>query len=309
MSDQTTTETNGTDLTSALQRGVCVLFSTSLLGIRRKVSPGAVTVDAERDYVHIQKTLLESEAYDAIGKRDSEMRRWLTKRTVGPAIFRDGIYLLPLALLEQVDATLNAYLNTERPALVEKFIADYETARAAAQVALKSLFDPSDYLPADAARQKFGARLQYIAFSAPEQLKSVAPDVYQRERAQLASELRATLDDCRAAIRSEFAELVTHLADRLAPGDDGKRKKLHDSAITKITEWLELFEARNTIGQDAELADLVASVRGIMRGVTPDDLKGSQRFREAVRTALSDVSERASSLIIDAPARAMFSDE
>lgn len=298
----------------ALRRGVCVLFSTSLLGVRKKVRAGELLArrapaaegdtDPDASFIHVQKTLLESEALDALRKRDTEIREQLIARTVGPAVFRDGIYLIPLVLLRDTDAFLSEYVENERPLRVETFLDEYELARDAAAAKLGDLFNPMDYPTKEEARAKFSARVQFLAFGAPNQIAAIAPDIYEREQEKIATEMRATLDECRAAIRTEFAELVTHLADRLDTDATGKRKILRDSAVTKITEWLDLFEARNTIGRDEQLAGLVANVRDIMAGVRPDDLRGSRLVRERIRTEMQKASQLVGELVDVAPARA-----
>jgi len=49
-----------------------------------------------------------------------------------------------------------------------------------------------------------------------------------------------------------MAELVTHMRDRLKEGPDGKPLKFKESTVSKLVEFLDIFEFRN-VTDDSEL--------------------------------------------------------
>ena len=104
---------------------VMLVLRIGRLGNRRKVPTALVTVDADPDAVHVGKELLESPELKAIQSEDDEIRRWIYGRSLPSfGTLRDGVYRVPLALVDDVDEELEAF-RQRRQVLIDKFLERY----------------------------------------------------------------------------------------------------------------------------------------------------------------------------------------
>lgn len=302
------TATRAAQKVNIFERAICVQLSTSRLGTRRKVSNEAVTTDADPELVHVAAEILESKELDAIKRCDRAMAEYLRSRASGPALFKGGVYLLSIDLVDSTDAMLSAMLS-DRSQLVAEFLAVYETQRDATKAKLKTVATRITWPAVEKVRASFGVSLRYLSFDTPAALEGVSSAIWQREKENAAREWAEALDECKMVLRGGFSELVDHLVDRLQPDPEtGKRRKFQDSMIEKFDEFVKTFNARN-ITDDAALADLVARAREIMRGVGASELRSNEALRNAVAQSMRDIKSAVDPLIVDAPTRRYNADE
>lgn len=277
-------------------KAICLNLTVSRLGTRRRVPSGMVEADVQdKTLLKVAKVILDADALDAVGRVDGQAKAWLYARALESPLFRAGIYLIPLGLVEEVDAKLKA-VEAERATCIDAFLAMYDAIRDNARVRLAGLFDPTDYPSVAAVRATFGMRWQWIGFDAPAQLESLNRELWQREREKAGAAWAEAADDIRLALRATCAELVAHLAERLQPAADGKRRVFRDSAVTNLTQFLDLFDKRD-VTSDAELQALVGQARAILSGVDAEMLRGTDRFRSRMRDALLDVKTALDGLV------------
>lgn len=294
---------------SVFARAVCVQLALSRLGTRRKVNPDQVTsrdTDTDADLLHVSAEILKSPELEAIRKHDRETGEILRSRASGPALFKGGVYLIALELLEATDRTLTARLD-ERAALVETFVGAYLRRKTETETKLGALADSFTWPGLARVRASFDARIRYLMLDTPESLKGVSSEIFERERAKAAAEWGAALDECRQVLRSAFADLVGHLADRLTPGEDGKRKIFRDSLVRNFSEFVDTFNARN-IADDAQLAALVNRARDVMAGVSASDLRDADALRRDVAAKMAAIKTAIDPLVTDKPSR-QYNDE
>src|SRR6266567_4657562 len=96
-------DTPGEDLA---RKTVFVKLHLGLLGNTRKVSSAQVEVDADKNSIHISKSLLDSPELEAVRRLDGEIRRYLYSICLP---FEPGIHLLPIGLIEPADDKLNEF--------------------------------------------------------------------------------------------------------------------------------------------------------------------------------------------------------
>lgn len=291
---------------SIFKRAVCVQLQISRLGTRRKIDSGAVQTDADRELVHVSADILKAPELEAIKTHDRALAEYIKNLASGPAIFKGGVYMVALSLIEQLDAEVMRRLAT-RAELVEKFLTVYETRRQQTSAQLASLADRVKWPTLDRVRASFDAEIRYLALDTPETLKGIKAEIFERERVKAEREWSAALDECRQVLRAAFADLVEHLADRLTPGENGKPKIFRDSLVKNMDEFLSTFQARN-IADDAALAELVERARGVMRGVSAQDLRDQDALRAAVAMSMKDIKSAIDPLVTDRPSRA-YNDE
>lgn len=282
------------------QKTVCVTVSFGILGNSRKVSNSAVEVDADKSLIKVSKTLLDSPELDAIRKADGEIRRYLYNLCLP---FEVGIYLLPNPLITTVETELRKYRG-KRERMIEKFLEAYPRLCRKASEELRSLYNPKDY-PSDAVvRSKFYFDWSYISFGTPEALRQISREMFETEREKAAQKMEQASEEITAVMRASLAQLVSHLRERLTPGEDGKAKILRDSAVTNLSDFLKFFELRNVTG-DQELADLATQAKAVLRSFDsdPEVLRNITTLRERVQKEMTAVSAELDKLVTAKPSR------
>ena len=91
-------------------------------------------------------------------------------------------------------------------------------------------------------------------------------------------------------LRVGMADLVERLKDSLVPGPDGKTKRLTDSSVNRLREFLTTFEFRN-ITDDADLASASGKLKDLMQGITPEQLRESETLKERTGLVIKQASE------------------
>ena len=105
-----------------------------------------------------------------------------------------------------------------------------------------------------------------------------------------------------AAFIDEFAQLVSHLCERLSGERDGRQKVFRNSAVDNLTQFFERFRSLN-VGMNAELDRLVDQAQRIVGGVRPQNLRDNSGLRQQVATRLSGVQSVLDGLLVDRPRR------
>jgi hypothetical protein len=285
-----------------MAKAVCLLVELRRLGNSRRTPSGSVVTDADRDMFRVNKSLLDSPELKKIAQLDGEMRRYVASRCL-PSMFKTGVYLLPNGLIEEVDARIEKFA-VERAELVEDFCKVYDAQKSAAADKLKSMYNPADYAAsAEEVRAAFSVRTQYVAFDTPGTLRDIKRAIFEREAGKAAAQWTEALAECRQVLRAELASLIDHALDRLTPGADGKPRVFRDSLIKNLDEFFSTFNARNSIGEDADLDALVAQARTILGGVSPDELRKSDAARSDVLSRLAQVKGQLDTMIVEKPSR------
>jgi hypothetical protein len=263
-----------------------------------------VEVDADPEAVHVGKELLEAPELKAVQTEDDAIRRWVYARSLPSfGTLRDGVYRVPLALVEQVDEELEAF-RERRQALIDTFLARYPAMVEEAKDRLRALYNPSDYPHLDQIAARFTFSYRYLAFLTPQTLTA---RLLARERAKAAAEVSTEVDEIKTALRTGFAELVAHAAERLGERPDGKPVTFRDSMVTKLTEFFGYFGARNLVGDD-ELAALVEQARESMKGVTAQVLRTDEVTRASVKDTLDQIKKEMDSNLMVRPSRRLILD-
>jgi hypothetical protein len=281
-------------------RAICLSLTVGCLGTRRKVPATSVQVEADRDMLHVSKAILESKELDAIKTLDGELRTWLGTRAL-PSPFRRGTYLVPIALVEEVDGKIGEY-QEKRAGLVARFLAAYDASVEDAKKRLNGLFDVSDYPGAEKVRAAFYVDVRYLAFGVPEKLEGIRKDIFEREKAKAEASWKEASEEVRQALRAGLADLADHLVERLQGNGDGKPKVFRDTLVENMTDYLDLFDPRN-VTDDTQLAQLVERCRNILDGVDADALRSSAAIRTKVRDGMTQVQGALDAMVIDRPAR------
>ena len=305
----TTTTTDAAQLVTA--KTICLALKRGRFGNVKKASLAQVEVDADKTLLRLSKQLLDSPELKAIQKLDSEVQGYL--RTVAfSSMFKGGVYLIPLAIVEQVEAALKNFAE-RRQVLVNAAVDAYPQRTQETSERLGVVHQPGDYPSAKRFEATFTFEWQYVTFDTPTRLKAISAALFEQEREKAAAKLSVVADECRDAMRAGLASMVDRLVERLTPDADGKPKKFTKTAVTNIHEFLASFELRN-VTDDAELASVVEQARKVMAGVDVDMLRAKNGDNDSVRAAmlaqLTGVANMLQPMVVDRGARDIsFDDE
>ncbi len=289
-------------------KAVCLLVEFDRLGVTRKIATSAVdTHGAKPSMIHVSQDILNSPKLDAIVTFDGKLRAYIRRRSTPNPIIRGGLYMLGYDLLPEVDATLTAKVP-ERKALVAAFLAVYEAEKAKAQIDLGPLFDPTKYPPVDRIAQEFDLRWHYLTIGTPDSLQTISADIFQREAEKAAAQWTDALQVANDVLLVSFADLVSHMVERLQPNDDGKPKVFRNSLVNNLTEFLQTFDARN-IGGHAELAAEVAKARDLLSGIDAEHLRKNDGLKTAVSAGFAEIKARLDTMITARPVRKFSADD
>lgn len=305
-----------------MNRAVCLVVRRGKLGVRRKAKAvrvsaqmplnfadvgGAVMTDADTTMVSVSKKLLDCTEYGAITTVDGKVRTYLEERCL-PSMFKRGIWLLPIDLVDDVWSQLEIY-SAERQAAVDAFLAVYEQKCDEAAGKLRTLYNASDYPPLERVRNAFHFSWQLVSFDVPGRLNKLRKDLYDAEKKKMADSLQAAAEEIQTGLRAAFQSLITSMAASLEPDNaDGKKKKFYSSKLEHLSTFLALFQARN-ITDDSELAALVKTARDLIDGVDVEMIRDSDELRTAMSEEFSALGEQLSTLVGAAPRRLIDLDD
>ena len=275
-------------------------FSVHTLGNKRKVSNSHLEVgEADKALFRLSKKILESPKLAEISSFDGKTRDLLYGRCHP---FKRGIYFLPVTLVEEVDQELRER-RTQREKLVSQFLDDYpDLCKEASRRLTKKFYNVADYPALEEVAACFGMSWQYISFGVPENLATVSPTMFAEARQQAALQVREAAADIEALMRAKALELVQHLRDRLKPGADGKKNRLHETAVTNLAEYLAYFDHKN-VTRDGDLKSIVDDLRAKLGNVDIEAIRNTDTLRERLCEEMSTISEQLGSLVERVPKR------
>jgi hypothetical protein len=261
-------------------------------GVTRQVAVEIKSEAVESRFSH-QKKLLVSPELKAITKADAEIRAKIDSLCLPYDV---GIRFAPIASVEQINQILSEY-KIARKDLINAFMNAYETQVQEAQGELKEFFSDSDYPLAHEIEAQFTFSYQFISFSVPGHLQNVAPSVFAAEKEKAHEMLMEAAAGISQALATTAHELVSNLADKLSSDEDGKKKKLHATAVTKLQEFLNGFDLRN-VTDSVELKNEMDKLKEIMSGVDVDKIKHSDNLRIDLQAKFKEAAENIGNLVV-----------
>lgn len=320
-------------LARAFERGVCVQVSFGTLGVRKKVRVRRVDEAAGRvslalgapngpadelddaadgdeldraESLGVHKVTLRCKEYVAVRRVRRGIRAYLAEVGI-PTVLGKAVYVVPIAryreAVEEVDRRL-VKLDEAKAAFLDR----YEEVKLDAKRRLGALYDERDYPPLAAVRDALWTRVRRgFRISAPEGLRAVDPDAYDRAAEEVRADQAAAAREIRAVLRAAFADVVGHLADRLSGRtDDGRPKTLRASAIENIWEFLKAFEPKAELaGGDGDLKALCDRMRAALKGADVEAVRDDAALREKLGAAAASIKASVDALVVAAPGRAV----
>lgn len=295
-----------------LKRCVCLVLACSALGNSRKVDlsdivlteKGGDDVGADKREVSASKLLLDrkvlSQATHVIEAAKSYLRSIATQ---GVRVFGPGTYLVPITLVLEAEDRLRQF-KADLTIAVDALVAQYPEAVAARRKALGHLFHERDYLTSDEVQAEFTIDWSYVSFTAPEQLEEVDQVVFEAAKAKHEQKLASAAEEVVVQLRATALRVMRELAERLAPGPDGKPKALRGTALRDLQDFIAVLPRRDVLGDD-ELTAVVARVAGYADGLDVGMLKSAPGVRAGLAREAAAASKALEGLVATAAGRAI----
>jgi hypothetical protein len=114
------------------------------------------------------------------------------------------------------------------------------------------------------------------------------PEIREQEEKKLRESFEQAKSAIVSALWGEFSELVEHITERLAPGENGKAKTFQKGTVDNLRLFIDAFENRNSFN-DEKLKGIVGQAKEILAGLG-DANSAAQRLRdyEGVRKATAE---------------------
>lgn len=246
----------------------------------------------------LSKRLLDSPALRAISAHERRVNATLRRAWALPSPFRFGVFSIPIGLVSQV----NDYLRREMfvfDSLVADFLATYRADVDAAEAKLGPHFNRADYPSLEEMAGRFAMKFAFAAFSVPAVLEQFNADIVVAERAKAAAESMAAVRAMQLEMRAVAAELVGKVVERLTPDANGRPKMLVKGFGDNLREFLAVFNDRNAVAGDMDLANLMEQARRLSGNVDAAMLREDVNLRTAVATQFEQIGASLDAMIGD----------
>lgn len=302
--DPSATETRNDPASQIRTTMTAARLSFTWFGTRKSLSreqkeQAADSFGAEGDFLSAGKKLIDTQhpKFKAVtAVRTRTVNYWKGMSLPYP---ETGVRLIRQDSIDEFARRLNGFKSELEEAVVD-LGEHYDELMTAARRRLGSLYSAADY-PASL-RGMFAVDWEFPSVEPPEYLRRLNPELYEQECERVRSRFDEAVRLAETAFIDEFAQLVSHLCERLSGERDGRQKVFRNSAVDNLTQFFERFRSLN-VGTNAELDRLVDQAQQIVGGVRPQNLRDNSSLRQQVATQLSGVQSVLDGLLVDRPRR------
>lgn len=269
------------------------------VGVKRKLresEKAEITVDADKELVHVHKDLLDCDEYRAIVSHDNQTYAQLRAMTLPATGMGHGTYVCPLAILEDVIAMLRT-CETNRTKLIKEFCLVYPDEVKRSKRRLRSLFDDGDYPSIEQVRASFAISWRLLQLTVP---TNIPAKLRVDEEFKMREAMEETVASCRTALRVGFAKIVGRMAERL----EDPERIFRDTLVENMIAFMDSFDKLN-LTRDGELAGLVTRARTLLGKVDAADLRTDMELREKIAVGMARIEKALDPLLTERPLRKM----
>ena len=226
--------------------------------------------------------------FQHIASFEKHIRTWLESRAL-PNPFGEGIYMIPRGIAAEVSTQL-AEFRADREALINALSGVYNDRIKEAQKEHGHLARTDDFPLFEEYRKDFKMKVAYRRAGIDENLYVLGETERQRAETELHQEIAQTREMVTSGLREEFAKLIDQIGSSLRNKENGGKKgRLYEGTLNKLTEWLTLFEKRNILSDDS-LRDQVTQAKALMGVADADTLRTDTQLRDHVRDGFRGIS-------------------
>jgi hypothetical protein len=252
---------------------------------------GDPTEKADQSQVGANRVIFRNGFYKSACDLANEWRDWIKKRALQIPLGR--VSVVPRSMLPEIKEQFENYKRRYLE-LADRFTnpVSYEATKDLARRRLKELWDESVYPTREKLRAKFWVDWWEMEFgqNAADALKDAEVEVIE-------------------ALRMGCRALVGKLAEQLSPTPDGKKRRLFDSAVANVREFLDMFDKLNVL-DDQELETLVNQAQRLVNGkFEADAFRQNDSLREVVGQKMTEITKSLDVLIQEGPRRVVSFEE
>jgi len=200
-----------------------------------------------------------------------------------------------------VEARLRQFADL-RKTLVTRFVDAYPDRVRESATSLGELYNLRDYPSGDGLADQFAFTWEYVEFGVPGNLRRVDEALFDEAVRKAEASVNQVRDEVAQVLRAQLLDLVEHMQERLAPGEDGRPKAFRDSLVSNLAEFLDGFSLRN-LTDDRQCEALVERLRKLLKGVDADDLRTSDTLRARVAAGIDKVKAKLDPLVVERGSR------
>ena len=286
------------------QRMAAVRLAFTWLGVRKTLTAeqkaqAAETFGAQDSFLSAGKKLLDTShhAFKQVTAVRGQIQSYF-KNTSLPYP-EPGIRLVRQDQLTSFTDQLAMYRN-QLAETVAELDGQYGELQSAARRRLGTLYNANDY--PNSLLGLFSVEWDFPSVEPPEYLRQLSPELYEQEQARVVARFEEAVRLAEEAFTGELARLISHLAERISGGSDGKPKVFRDTAVTNLHEFFERFRTLS-VRSDPDLERLVDQAQQLLQGVAPQTLRNDQSSRQQLARQLSAVQGTLDGLLVDRPRR------
>jgi hypothetical protein len=228
---------------------------------------------------------------DAVVKYAAKVRLWNTQQTIPWSDSGSRIVTMENLFNGGYKRQLDDH-KIEFERLAANFINVYPTLISAAAFQLGDLFDRDEYPEVEKIANKFKFNYSLIPIPTSGDFRV---DIAEQAKAELIADyerqFNERLNNAMRDVWDRLYDCLSHMSERLASDDEGKRKVFHGTLLTNATELISLLSRLN-ITNDPKLEQARRDLQAALTNTDITALKESDYIRENVKAKVDDILKR-----------------
>lgn len=266
-----------------------------------------ITTEVDRDRLRITKDLFDAPELNACWNYQAMKKMQIRNMSVPATHLRGGMFMVKTEVAQRVDDILEEAVIEFRP-IVQAFADVVDKRRDDSKEKLGPAYNEADFPTPAQVLDAFRIEWKWVALTTPSSLKKISLAFFEKEAAKAEAGLKSAVADITTLLALEAKKLSEHMVERLTPDPaTGKAKVFHKSLVSNVSKFLEDFSFKNVVS-NADLDTQIEKIRKLMEGVSPDDLRSSDRLREDVAAGFKDVQAALDSIVVAKPRRFLDTD-
>ena len=228
---------------------------------------------------------------DAVVKYAAKVRLWNTQQTIPWSDSGSRIVTMENLFNGGYKRQLDDH-KIEFDRLATNFINVYPTLISAAAFQLGDLFDRDEYPEVDTLQKKFKFSYSLIPIPTAGDFRI---EIGEQAKAELVAQYEAAfnerLNNAMRDVWDRLYDCLSHMSERLASDDEGKRKVFHGTLLTNAQELITLLSRLN-VTNDPKLEQARRDLQAALVNTDISSLKDSDYIRENVKSKVDDILKR-----------------
>jgi len=196
----------------------------------------------------------------------------------------EGVHFIAMDNTEKLNEGL-IEINSRVMTAVDEFAAKYQKYIKEAREILEpdGMFNKADY-PSDI-KGLFSIHWRFFDLAIPSQLSD---SLKEQEQEQFNNIMEQTKNLGIHALRKAFSDIVADLHDTLTGKLDGEKKRMNQTKLDKVAEFLDLFKSKNVFN-DSDLEKLIVEAQELTVGIESKELSKDKELAEALAEEMAKI--------------------